>query len=574
MSGLIPKTFINELLARTEIVDVIDAHVPLRKAGKNYVACCPFHEEKTPSFSVNPQKQFYHCFGCGKSGNALSFLLEYARLDFPEAVENLAARYGLSVPHEASTGKRPHQQAPDLYQLLAKLAEHYQQQLHTSQKVQDYLQQRGLSTTVIDRYQLGYAPAAWENLAQFYGAHQEHVANLCLTGMLIAKENHGYYARFRDRLMFPIHDRQQRIIGFGGRVLAQAEGPKYLNSPETPLFHKGSELYGLCQAIQHNQQPGYFLIVEGYLDLLTLVQYGFTHAVATLGTATTKQHLERLFRYSQTVIFCFDGDTAGKKAAWRALEIALTVMQDGYQSKFIFLPDKEDPDSFLRQHGAAAFEQAIKQAMPLETFFFSHLLSQVETSTLAGRAQLVQLAKPLLDQMPPGVFQQMMLSELAKHSRIDRALVKPTSTTTRTPSSSASPQRLTPIKLATALLLQHPQFIQYTEQNEDFSQLPYSSARLLTEIIAYIRQHPSMTTAALLEYARNQQYANYVNELISWEHLLPKDDCEQEFIGVLNRLRQMLKEQQIAALFSKAERESLSAQEKGLLQQLILTAKA
>ncbi|MDJ0740543.1 MAG: DNA primase, partial [Gammaproteobacteria bacterium] len=396
MPGAIPQHFIDDLLARADIVEIIGRRVPLKKAGREFHACCPFHSEKTPSFTVSPAKQFYHCFGCGAHGSALGFLMEYDRLSFPEAVEELASSMGLEVPREAAFDQGPDHRP--LYELLELAAQHYEQQLRQhadAARAVDYLRQRGLSGEIAARFRLGFAPPGWDNLLQALGGDDERVARLRDAG-LITEQDHKRYDRLRDRIIFPIRDGRGRVVGFGGRLLGDGK-PKYLNSPETPVFHKGRELYGLYEARQADGHPARLLVVEGYMDVVALAQFGIGNAVATLGTATTSDHLEKLYRATPEVVFCFDGDRAGRDAAWKALQTALPLMRDGRQARFLFLPDGEDPDSLVRQIGAAAFTERVGGAQPLSEYLFEKLSAQVDMQTLDGRARLGELTQPLLE---------------------------------------------------------------------------------------------------------------------------------------------------------------------------------
>ncbi|MDI6936098.1 DNA primase, partial [Serratia sp. Se-PFBMAAmG] len=403
MAGRIPRVFINDLLASTDIVDLIDARVKQKKQGKNYHACCPFHNEKTPSFTVSGEKQFYYCFGCGAKGNAIDFLMNHDRLVFVESVEELATQHGLEVPYEAGNGPSPMErhQRQSLYQLLEGLDGFYQQSLRNPQatSAQNYLATRGLSQQVIDHFAIGYAPAGWDNVLKRFGQQKEDRESLMEAGMLVSNDSGRTYDRFRDRVMFPIRDKRGRVIGFGGRVLGN-DTPKYLNSPETPIFHKGRQLYGLYEAQKNHPQPARLLVVEGYMDVVALAQFGIDYAVASLGTSTTAEHIQLLFRSTDTVICCYDGDRAGREAAWRALETALPYMNDGRQLRFMFLPDGEDPDTLVRKEGKEAFEARMEQALPLSTFLFDSLMPQVDLSTRDGKTKLATLALPLISQIP------------------------------------------------------------------------------------------------------------------------------------------------------------------------------
>ncbi len=429
MAGNIPRAFIDDLIDRVDIVEVIDHRVKLKKSGKNYSACCPFHDEKSPSFTVSPDKQFYYCFGCGATGNALGFLMEYERIAFPDAVENLAKLAGLEVPREQITDpkQRERQQAQEqarntLYTLMESASDYYQQQLresNTRAKPVSYLKNRGLSGQIAKDFGIGYAPPGWDNLSSSIGNSNDKQDRLLEAGMLIHNEEKDrLYDRFRDRIMFPIRDTRGRVIGFGGRVLGD-DKPKYLNSPETPIFSKGKELYGLYEARQAHKQLPRLLVVEGYMDVVALAQFDIRYGVATLGTACGEDHLARAFRFTNEIVFCFDGDTAGRKAARRALENSLPAMEDGRKVKFLYLPEGEDPDTLIRQIGADKFTKLIEGATPLESFLFDEMGSEIDTQTMEGRAHLCKLTAPMLDQLPRGIYRELMFQQLANRTQLN-----------------------------------------------------------------------------------------------------------------------------------------------------------
>ena len=420
MAGLIPQSFIDDLLNRTDIVEVVSSRIQLKKAGKNYTACCPFHKEKTPSFTVSPDKQFYYCFGCGAGGNALGFVMDHDQLEFPQAIEDLAKRAGMDVPREESgRGHKPRQPVDSpLYPLLNAAAEHYRQALksHPQRKYAvDYLKGRGLTGEIARDFGIGFAPPGWDNLLKQLGADALQQKVMIDAGLLIENaENGRRYDRFRDRIMFPIRDSRGRVIAFGGRVLGD-DKPKYLNSPETPVFHKGQELYGLYEARKHNRDLDEIMVVEGYMDVIALAQQGLRNAVATLGTATSEEHLKRLFRIVPSVLFCFDGDAAGRNAAWRALESTLSSLQDGRRARFLFLPDGEDPDTLVRAEGTDAFRARINQhAQPLADYFFQQLCEEADPRSLEGKAHLVTLAAPLIDKIPGNNLRALMRQRLSE----------------------------------------------------------------------------------------------------------------------------------------------------------------
>ncbi|SDS59125.1 DNA primase [Pseudomonas asplenii] len=422
MAGLIPQSFIDDLLNRTDIVDVVSSRVQMKKAGKNYTACCPFHKEKTPSFSVSPDKQFYYCFGCGAGGNALGFIMDHDNLDFPQAIEELAKAAGMEIPREErdnGRGRKPRQPTDSpLYPLLTAAADFYRQALksHPARKAAvDYLKGRGLTGEIARDFGLGFAPPGWDNLFKHLSSDTLQQKAMIDAGLLIENAETGKrYDRFRDRVMFPIRDTRGRIIAFGGRVLGD-DKPKYLNSPETPVFHKGQELYGLFEARKNNRNLDEIIVVEGYMDVIALAQQGLRNAVATLGTATSEEHMKRLFRVVPNVLFCFDGDQAGRNAAWRALEATLSSLQDGRRARFLFLPEGEDPDTLIRAEGTDAFRARINQhAQPLADYFFQQLTQEADPRSLEGKAHMATLAAPLIDKVPGANLRTLMRQRLTE----------------------------------------------------------------------------------------------------------------------------------------------------------------
>jgi DNA primase len=424
MAGRIPQPFIDEIVARSDIVEIIGARVALKKSGREYKACCPFHSEKTPSFWVSPDKQFYHCFGCGAHGTVVGFLMQYEKLGFLDAVEDLAQRAGLELPREAQGGHEPG--GGDLYELMIRASRFFEQNLADAARGREYLERRGIDAPTRARFALGYATDSWNALLNRFGPDESERRRLSQAGLIIERDGGaraavgaagGWYDRFRDRVMFPIRDSRGRVLGFGGRVIDQGE-PKYLNSPETPLFHKGRELYGLYEARQARNDFKRLMVVEGYMDVVRLHQAGITYAIATLGTATTQEHLNKIFRLTSELVFCFDGDGAGLKAAWRALENALPLARDGRELKFMFLPQGHDPDTLVAAEGAAAFEDRLKSALPLSEYLVRELNLQVEATDVGGRAKLAALAAPLFGRMPEGVYRDLTLERLAAEVRM------------------------------------------------------------------------------------------------------------------------------------------------------------
>ncbi len=574
MTQRIPQTFIDELLTRADIVEVIDRHVSLKKTGSNYSACCPFHAEKTPSFTVSAPKQFYYCFGCGAHGNVLGFLMAYERLEFVPAVEELARYLGLPVPREMDDHAGS-QQA--LYDLLEKAAHYYQTQLDSHPEVKAYLSKRGLTKKICQRFGIGVAPSGWDNLSHYLQATDSIQEQLLQAGLLVRSEKNKRYDRFRQRIMIPIRDQRGRVIGFGGRSLGD-ELPKYLNSPETPLFHKGSELYALYEAKQSNRHTlPFLLVVEGYMDAIALHQYGIPETVATLGTATTARHLQRMFRCTSEVIFCFDGDRAGKEAAWRALEVCLPLLQDGWQIRFMFLPEGEDPDSWIRKIGAETFRQKITEALSLVDYFFQHLSAQTEMDTIAGKAKLASLAKPLLQKIRPGVFAQLMLDKLA--TLVGMSSVNLMTVTELTPTSdliTAKPMidqgeslKFKPITLAITLLLQYPELAQKIRLTAPLQNLPLPGMATFYQLLDLLQGSPQLNTGNLLEHWRESKIAGRLAELAASPLLVPAEGAEAELLGVLDKIATLHREQQIQQLMAKASSAELSADEKVHLLNLL-----
>ncbi len=496
MAGLIPESFIDELLQRIDIVDVIGARVQLKRAGKEYQARCPFHDERSPSFTVVPQKQFYHCFGCGAHGSALKFVMDYEGVSFPDAVEQLAAQAGLKVPRDATRAGADDKLAP-LYAVLLEATAWFREQLTKSERAQAYFERRGVGSEMIERFQLGYAPDRWDGLSGKLGGNSDRMKLLAAAGLLSQRDNGQSYDKFRDRVMFPIHDRRGRPIAFGGRILDQGE-PKYLNSPETALFHKGRELYGLWQARQSAQKLKRLIVVEGYMDVIALAQHGVDEAVATLGTATTKEHAELLFRNAEDVVFCFDGDRAGRQAAWRALESTLPRLTDGRQAYFLFLPDGEDPDTLVRKEGAEGFRRRMHEAMPLSDYFFDTLSREIDMTSIDGRARLSSRAQPLIEQMPDGAFRDLMREALAERSGARRVVIPAAPQRVPTRASRQVVQR-TLIRSALALLLARPQLLEEVAVPARIDTLDKPGADILRQMIELIRKRPLITTSELMD---------------------------------------------------------------------------
>lgn len=594
MPGLIPERFIDELLTRVDIVEVIERRVPLKKSGREWTARCPFHDERSPSFYVSPTKQFFHCFGCGAHGSAIKFLMDYERLEFPDAVEELAQSVGLKVPHEGGDD-RPREDKTDLYALLDATAVFYQRELGKSTEARAYCDSRGLDQETIARFRIGWAPAGWDGVKRALGTDAQRLALLDHAGMLSSGDRGNKFDRFRERVMFPIMDRRGRVIAFGGRVLEskpsahsaatdgasgiaaesspQNHSPKYLNSPETPLFHKGRELFALWQVRQANAKLERLLVVEGYMDAIALHQAGITQAVATLGTATTHEHAELLFRAAADVVFCFDGDRAGRSAAWRALESVLPRMRDGRQAFFLFLPEGEDPDSLVRREGRDGFEARITQAMPLSEYFFAELSRDVNTATLDGRARLAEHAKPLLAKLPDGAFRELMYAELEKRTGLNTGASAPP-ITTRSPAraganSSGHAPRRTLVRSAIAMLLNEPALASEAQMPFAFASLDKPGITLLMELLDLACVRPDINTAALLEHFADRPESDALQKLALTDFPGEPEVLREEFADALRKLTEQTFQQRLDALIQKQTESALGALEKDELRTLL-----
>ncbi len=582
MAGLIPRQFIDDLLARADIVEIVESRVPLKKAGKNYQACCPFHTEKSPSFSVSQDKQFYHCFGCGEHGNAISFLMEFDRLEFPDAVDELASLYNMEVPKEENNQspaqqrqqQQAYQQKQNDYELMGKISLFYQQQLKvaTDKDVAiDYLKGRGLSGEVVKRFGIGYISDAWDGMMNSFATNQPITKQLVDLGMAIQGEKNKPYDRFRGRIQFPIRDKRGRVVGFGGRVLSDGT-PKYLNSPETRIYHKGHELYGLYEAKQANKQLNRLVVVEGYMDVVALAQHGVDYAVASLGTATTEEQLQTLFRTVKEVICCYDGDRAGRDAAWRAMDNALPLIQDGYSLKFVFLPDGEDPDSLIREQGQQAFEGILDKAMPLSVFLFEHLSRQVNMSSLEGKSKIIDLFQPYLNKLPDSTLKDSILTELANkfargnEKRLEE-LRRKNNNTDKKPTTKKV--KITPIRLAIALLVEHPHIVSALPNAEILQQLDMPGIPLLNQLLALCKQQNNTNSAQLLEHYRGTAEGLQLNKLMCLQHHVEPENAESTFLDIIESFLNIFIEQRTEQLLAKEQSSGLSRMEKQELHSLL-----
>lgn len=587
MAGRIARQFIDDLLSRADIVELINARVPLKKAGKNHQACCPFHNEKSPSFTVSQDKQFYHCFGCGEHGNAISFLMEFDRLDFVDAVEELASHCGMEVEREENTAspaeqrrqQQVHQQKQDDYELMLQVSRFFQQQLKDAKDKEtavNYLKGRGLTGDVVKRFSIGYISDAWDGMMSVFGKGNVITQQLVELGMAISGEKKRPYDRFRGRIMFPIRDKRGRVIGFGGRVLGDAK-PKYLNSPETRIYHKGQELYGLYEAKQANKQLKKLIVVEGYMDVVALAQHGIDYAVASLGTATTFEQLQTLFRTVPEVICCYDGDRAGREAAWRAMDNALPLVRDGFSLRFVFLPDGEDPDSLVREQGQQAFEDIINKAMPLSKFLFEQLMKQVDMGSLEGRAALVESFQPYLAKLPDSILKDGMLNEIANNfgtgsEQFLTKLIKNVQANAQSDNKINKPKsktKVTPVRLALALLLEHPHIAVELGDTSVLQPLTMPGIPLLMQVLDICLQNPKIKTPQLLEYFRGTEQGKQLAKLMCWQHHIESDAAKDVFLDSIEKLLNNFVEQRAEVLLQKARAGQMTQLEKQELQAIL-----
>ena len=574
MAGRIPQDFIDRLLSRVDLVEIVNARVPLRRMGREFMACCPFHAEKTPSFTVSPRKQFYHCFGCGAHGTAIGFLMAYERLEFPDAVEDLARQVGLDVP---KTGGGPSGSGSfrPLLDWLTQADRFFRQQLRehpARQRAVDYLRQRGLTGQIAASFGIGYAPPGWSNLSRVLGEAGATVQDLIDAGLASRDEQGRPRDRFRDRIMFPIRDRRGRVIAFGGRALDGDTTPKYLNSPETLVFHKGAELYGLHEARIHTQRLRRLVVVEGYMDVVALAQHDIPYAVATLGTATTPEHVERLFRTVSDLVFCFDGDRAGRAAATRALEVALPFLRDGRQIGFLLLPEGEDPDTLIRREGQAGFERRLEQAVPLADHLFAELRAQADPNTLAGRARLAELARPLLEKLPEGHFRDLMVERLRQEAQLMHTRLRLPSGGTVDLARHNLQLTRTPLRKAIALLLYRPELARAVVADDPALRGGEPGVKLLAELIGGLRANPDLSIAALLERYRDTREGAILERLAQWRLEIPEEEYqfEQEFADIVTYLRRRNdpREHLLETLLLRGTPRALSIEEREELRSL------
>lgn len=577
MAGKIPRSFIDDLLARTDIVDLIDSKVGLKKAGKDYQACCPFHNEKSPSFTVSQDKQFYHCFGCGANGNAISFVMEYDKLEFVDAIEELASMLNLDVPREQGGSSAPERTAAQKrsdYDLMLHTARFYQHQLKhhaNSAAVIDYVKGRGLSGETVKKFMVGYAPSEWDGLCLQLGRNKEQKEQLVELKLASEKTPGRQFDFFRDRLMFPIRDKRGRVVAFGGRVMQADQGPKYLNSPETRIFHKGFELYGLYEAKQAHKKLEHILIVEGYMDVVALAEKEIEYAVAALGTATTSEHMHTLFRTTDKVICCYDGDRAGRDAAWRALENALPYLNDGKALNFVFLPDGEDPDSLVQKEGKEAFEQRLSEADDFTKVMFNRLSQEIDLTLDSGKAKLLSAALPLIEKIPSEFYQENILEQLGRLIGRTREQLNNRLKTPKQQHSIERKFKITPMRQAIGILVQHPNLAKSVPYLPELAQMNIAGIGLLLRLQQQALEKETITTAQILEFFRDTDDYEPLIKLATWQHEINEERLETVFKNTFKFIEDQCLNYRLETLLIKDKTQGLNSDER-LECHLLMTA--
>jgi len=577
MAGKIPRSFIDDLLARTDIVDLIDSKVGLKKAGKDYQACCPFHNEKSPSFTVSQDKQFYHCFGCGANGNAISFVMEYDKLEFVDAIEELASMLNLDVPREQGGSSAPERTAAQKrsdYDLMLHTARFYQHQLKhhaNSAAVIDYVKGRGLSGETVKKFMVGYAPSEWDGLCLQLGRNKEQKEQLVELKLASEKTPGRQFDFFRDRLMFPIRDKRGRVVAFGGRVMQADQGPKYLNSPETRIFHKGFELYGLYEAKQAHKKLEHILIVEGYMDVVALAEKEIEYAVAALGTATTSEHMHTLFRTTDKVICCYDGDRAGRDAAWRALENALPYLNDGKALNFVFLPDGEDPDSLVQKEGKEAFEQRLSDADDFTKVMFNKLSQEIDLTLDSGKAKLLSAALPLIEKIPSEFYQENILEQLGRLIGRTREQLNNRLKTPKQQHSIERKFKITPMRQAIGILIQHPNLAKSVPYLPELAQMNIAGIGLLLRLQQQALEKETITTAQILEFFRDTDDYEPLIKLATWQHEINEERLETVFKNTFKFIEDQCLNYRLETLLIKDKTQGLNSDER-LECHLLMTA--
>jgi len=585
MSGLIPQHFINDLVSRVDIVDVLSKRIDLKKAGKEFKAVCPFHNDKNPSLTISPSKGFYHCFSCGAHGTALGFLMEYEHLSFVEAIESLASDLGLEVPYEKSS--KPIKQNNDLFLMMEKLQKKFQDNLKNESKAIKYLKERGIDGTTAKKFGIGYAKKGWRNILDEFGKNEKQINLLTSLGLIIKKSDNSYYDRFRDRIIFPIRDARGRFIGFGGRVFND-EQPKYLNSPETSLFHKGKELYGLYECQQSMRDIDKLIVVEGYMDVISLSQNGVEYAVASMGTATTNDHFNRLFRLTDSIFFCFDGDDAGLKAAWRALENSLIHLRDGRQIKFVFLPDGDDPDSYIANNGTSKFEKQLDSGKDLSDFLIDKISENIDLNSIDGKARMAERAKPFIGKIPDGIFKELIIDKLSASVGISskkltalisqmnkKESMKPkTRSYTKMMSQRSSKTQPSIIKKSIMLILNYPEAAKNIKHH-DFKDYKKPGIKILLKLIKTTQEGSNINAASLIERWRDDDEGKHLAKLaINLFPDNPEFDASKELNDSLVQITKNFYSERINFLIKKQSKNELTEKDKNELNQMIIKNKS
>ena len=579
MAGLIPQNFIDDLIARVDIVEILSNRIQIKKAGKEFKAVCPFHDDSNPSLTISPSKGFYHCFSCGAHGTAVGFLMNYEHLSFIEAIESLASSLGIEIPYEQN--QQPIKKNNNLYDLLTEIQAHYQSLLKKNTSAIKYLKNRGITGDIAKRFNIGFAPSGWRNILDKYGTSKNNINELFKLGLIIRKDNNNYYDRFRERIMFPIRDNRGRYIGFGGRILNDDQ-PKYLNSPETPLFHKGRELYGLYECQQALRNIERIVVVEGYMDVISLAQHGIDYAVASMGTATTDDHFNRLFRLTDYIYFCFDGDQAGLDAAWRALKNALPHVREGRQIKFVFLPENDDPDTYVKKNSAAAFEKKLDHGLDLSDFLIKKLANAIDMKSIDGKARLAEKAKPLINQIPKGIFKELILEKLSASiglspAKLNKLLINQdnqlTNNDRRRMISKISKKKLkggpSVIKKAITLILNYPS-IANDITHEQIGANKKPGVEILKKLLTTIQEKPQITTAGLIELWRDDPEGKFLGQLAITE--LPENEdfnAKNELQDCLHQITKENHKARITHLIDKQSNNELTPDEKKEFKNLI-----
>lgn len=580
--GFIADDFIQSILEKTDIVQLIHNHVPLKKAGTNYVACCPFHQEKSPSFTVTPSKQFYHCFGCGANGDAISFIRAFLNLNFIEAVEYLANQLGVELPKQA----RPQQQADPLTpysDILDRVALFYQHQLKHHQNNQapiQYLKGRGLQGITAKVFRLGYAPSQWDNLVQAFHKEPDMLKKLETLGLIIKHQKGHYFDRFRNRIMFPIRTRKGQVIGFGGRSIVASDNPKYMNSPESVVFKKGQHLYGHYEAQQNHREWKTALCVEGYFDVIGLYEMGIMGAFAPMGTALTEQHIKRLLQLSDDIIFCFDGDFAGRQAAWKALTLILPLFSEQKRVKFLFLPDGEDPDSYCRAVGKEAFLKLLSQSLSLSEYFFSTLCDRYPPDNVENRAELIRTGRQYIEKLPKGTYHSMMLEALAQLTSTSQQIVskkyaflskgKYQKGQSRRPSAMSPPPLLGPAYIASGILMSDPSLIHVITKQPIWEMINVPGLSLFKALMDILEPSSHKSAEQIMASLVKRGFTrSLIQQCISKIKYIPVDGMQAELLGTIERLNTIGREQLIENIQKIAQQRELESHEKDLLKKIL-----